>query len=82
MVEGHPGMAVGATIGGLGGAVGGYTMGGSSAQGGNQALQTGKTNSQTMLENQLRLQASGSHPQEHNLTKRFRFNERPSISDY
>ena len=58
MVGGPPGMAVGAAIGGLGGAVGGLAMGGAGTPG--TQLQPSKANSQMLLENQLRLQASGS----------------------
>ena len=58
MVAGPPGMAVGAAIGGLGGAVGGMAVSGAGTPG--TQLQPSKTNSQMFLENQLRLQASGS----------------------
>ena len=58
MVAGPPGMAVGAAIGGLGGAAGGMAMSGAGTPG--TQLQPSKTNSQMFLENQLRLQASGS----------------------
>ena len=58
MVAGPPGMAVGAAIGGLGGAAGGMAMSGADTPG--TQLQPSKTNSQMFLENQLRLQASGS----------------------